>query len=1098
MPGGPLPRPRDLDVLLGPYRLLDVLGEGAMGTVYRAEPQDGAPAGLPSVVAVKLLHLEAPTFGREAAAPVAEDRRRRFEREARIGRTVRDARVMRVFDGFEVVHEGRRRWALVLEHVPGTPLSEPLAAEGRLPEALALHVAAEVCRGLAALHAEGVVHRDLKPSNVMLTPDERVVIVDLGVARLSDASDALTGTGEFVGTVRYAAPEQFEGRDRVGPAADLFSLGVVLYEALAGAPPFPAPDLGALLRRLAMGRPTPLGSSVPGLAPWVEALVDQLLDRDPDARPRSALEVLEALRHGRASRWWRTVGRERLRRPARLRLRVDRATAFTGRATERARLRAQLEAAGRGRGRLVFLRGPEGAGASRLLDQALVDATEALAGAGVACGGTLGGGADLVAAVADLRRDLGGGADAEPTEVAVRATHAALAAELRAAARERPWLVALDGVETALPGAVDLLVALAHAVRDRPVLLLATLASGTAGDRALAAIPSDVPFEVVELGPLPPSDLEALLAARLGSAALARDLLAPLDGAIDGLPGEALLLVDGLERSGAFATSPDGTVTRRDRPLLESAVRLPHAAEEQLRRRLDALPAADRELLDAAAVLGPSVEPALVAAILGLQPLRVVRDLARLARATGCLRGAGRRFVFVSAGTLQGVRRDVPEPLVRALHAGALRALATDEALAGGEDLELLRARHALGAGDREALTASLPAALGRLETAGALVAAAELLRRALDEPDLLDRDARLEALLRLSDPARYRAGFVDFDARLAEAHALSEGRPAARAVVLQRQAVLALERGDLAEATARLDDAERAAAAGDAAAGPLLPALGRLRARIARSAGRHDEALRLLEAHLARLRAAGAPVVEQALTLYAIGVAVRGGAAPQDARGPLEEALRLAREAGNVPLEVDALNSLAFFPFREGDTAAARVLQQQALHLAVRTGRRTTEALVRGNLGRTRMQAGDLEGALEEALRAEEPDAHARRRAGPAGRPPAGGAAPGPARGAGPGTRGPARVARARRPGDARRGPQFRAPDGREPRVGLRRRGRGLRRVRSRPRVPRRARPRERLPVGAPPARAGPRRRGAARSRRRPTPWRPSGSRCR
>ena len=206
MPGGPLPRPRDLDVLLGPYRLLDVLGEGAMGTVYRAEPQDGAPAGLPSVVAVKLLHLEAPTLGREAAAPVAEDRRRRFEREARIGRTVRDARVMRVFDGFEVVHEGRRRWALVLEHVPGTPLSEPLAAEGRLPEALALHVAAEVCRGLAALHAEGVVHRDLKPSNVMLTPDERVVIVDLGVARLSDASDALTGTGEFVGTVRYAAP----------------------------------------------------------------------------------------------------------------------------------------------------------------------------------------------------------------------------------------------------------------------------------------------------------------------------------------------------------------------------------------------------------------------------------------------------------------------------------------------------------------------------------------------------------------------------------------------------------------------------------------------------------------------------------------------------------------------------------------------------------------------------------------------------------------------------------------------------------------------------------------------------------------------------
>ncbi|MHC4341992.1 MAG: serine/threonine-protein kinase [Planctomycetota bacterium] len=227
---------------LGAYRVRSKLGSGGMGTVYLAEPAvdlRGLEKG--QQVALKVIHphlLAEPGFFK------------RFLREAEIGKRVRHENVVRTYEVDAILLEDRQVNFLVMEHVEGQTLRSLLQELGRVPEELCRHIGREVARALQAVHAAGAVHRDLKPENILIPPEQVVKLMDLGVARLVDEVIRLSQTGGFVGSVAYAAPEQFQAApDSVDERADLYALGLVLYELATGTHPFAGDDLRNVMQR---------------------------------------------------------------------------------------------------------------------------------------------------------------------------------------------------------------------------------------------------------------------------------------------------------------------------------------------------------------------------------------------------------------------------------------------------------------------------------------------------------------------------------------------------------------------------------------------------------------------------------------------------------------------------------------------------------------------------------------------------------------------------------------------------------------------------------------------------------------------------------
>lgn len=261
---------------IGDYEIVRSLGKpGGFGAVYEARPPKGA------AVALKVFHAET----------LDGTDRIRFHQEIKALGEVRDPNVVEYVDDGEVNANGRIYHFIVMELLRGRTLRQVLDEDRQLSPARAMEVARQIARGLDALHRRGIVHRDLKPHNVIVCDDGRVVLIDFGVARFLDYT-TLTRDGSFIGTFRYAAPEQFTG-DAV-PASDLHALGAILYEMVTGRPPFDARSELALLTQIREEVPPPASAYADAPA-RLDELIAQLLEKEPLDRPGSATAVADAL-----------------------------------------------------------------------------------------------------------------------------------------------------------------------------------------------------------------------------------------------------------------------------------------------------------------------------------------------------------------------------------------------------------------------------------------------------------------------------------------------------------------------------------------------------------------------------------------------------------------------------------------------------------------------------------------------------------------------------------------------------------------------------------------------------------------------------------
>ena len=256
----------------GRYEVLEEVGEGGMGVVYRAFDRE-----LGEQVAVKTLRpelLQDPTLIE------------RFKSEIRLARHITDKHVVRTHDF------GERDGVcyLTMEYVEGLTVRELLDTRGKLGVGPTLAIASQLAQSLQAAHDQGVIHRDIKPQNLLLDREGGLKVMDFGIARLAGGSSGLTEVGMAIGTPDYMSPEQMLG-ETVTEASDLYSMGVVLFECLTGRLPFVASSPMALIAKTLHGEPPDPVSLNPEIAPPLAALVLRLLAKQPAQRPTGAAEL---------------------------------------------------------------------------------------------------------------------------------------------------------------------------------------------------------------------------------------------------------------------------------------------------------------------------------------------------------------------------------------------------------------------------------------------------------------------------------------------------------------------------------------------------------------------------------------------------------------------------------------------------------------------------------------------------------------------------------------------------------------------------------------------------------------------------------------
>lgn len=262
--------------VIGTYRVIDRLGTGGMGTVYR-----GVDVLLDRPVAIKVLKPEL-----VANQQLIE----RFRTEAVLLAKLNHPNIATLY-GFLPLGDGQ--FAMVMEFLPGTPLDELLRQRGAMPVTAAVGLFSGVLDAIGYAHRQGVIHRDIKPSNVMVLPDGTPKVMDFGIARAVGSAHQ-TRVGAIVGTLEYMSPEQIQGRE-TDARSDIYALGVMLYEMLTGRVPFAADSEYALLQAHIQSPPPPPRVFTPDIPEAVAQIVLHALEKDPDRRFQTAEEFKLAL-----------------------------------------------------------------------------------------------------------------------------------------------------------------------------------------------------------------------------------------------------------------------------------------------------------------------------------------------------------------------------------------------------------------------------------------------------------------------------------------------------------------------------------------------------------------------------------------------------------------------------------------------------------------------------------------------------------------------------------------------------------------------------------------------------------------------------------
>ncbi len=272
------------DLLRGKYRLVRLLGDGGMGSVYEAHHE-----GLGTRVAIKVLHSD---LARRSGLV------ERFLREARVSAQIKSPNVVQVVD-VEATEEGVAY--IVMELLEGEPLSAVLEREGKLAVSVASEYTVQILRALEAAHALGVVHRDLKPENVFVTfagEKPLLKLIDFGIAKarqMDSQARNLTVAGIVMGTPEYMAPEQAHSADKVDARSDIYAVGVMLYEMISGSRPAIGDDARVVALKVERGEVRPLVHVAPGVPPDLAGLVHRAIAARPELRFGTATEMRLAL-----------------------------------------------------------------------------------------------------------------------------------------------------------------------------------------------------------------------------------------------------------------------------------------------------------------------------------------------------------------------------------------------------------------------------------------------------------------------------------------------------------------------------------------------------------------------------------------------------------------------------------------------------------------------------------------------------------------------------------------------------------------------------------------------------------------------------------
>jgi tetratricopeptide (TPR) repeat protein/predicted Ser/Thr protein kinase len=957
---------------LGGYEILKLVGTGGGGSVYRAKSTaDGASGPAGSIIALKVFHSDLLTDDRVF---------QRFQREAELGIKIRHPHVVRSYEVGREELDGTPTHYVAMEFIDGETLRETLEELDGVPEHLMYQVAEELLDALTAVHAEGMIHRDVKPENVVITRDKEVRLMDLGVARLQQEGRDITRAGEFVGSLAYASPEQFINQDHVDPRADIYAIGVMLYEMATGKNPFDVTDLNKLLEKKIRGpvrRPKLINRD---LDPFLDEVIMSCLNADVDARFTTAEELRSVLREGDASAWWNErIESETFPASTRAlnRLRTPRDAELVGRAIELERLHAAFESAAGGKAAVVFVTGAAGVGKSRFVhdfveelvtpDGPLIMAGRFQEGAGISHRAFLDAAHDflgereamerrlveLIPDMPDLVARFANQILDEDGDLAGDELVSAYTRMLRALSAERTVVLAIEDLQIADDESIALFDHLARSVADHAVLLVASYRDDDVEDgSALHSLPTNLEQRVnttsIELGPLGREGVEQLLQGLVRQPRTVRGLIWPLLRSSDGNPHFIIEVVARLKETGALVESATGWGSL----LPIDQVALPASLRTLLLLKLEGLEDQLRDTLEAAAVQGPEFDASLLAAVTGVKRIRLLKRLAVLERKHRMLASSGRSsFRFASNGLQQVVYDEMTEARRMELHSATADAIRDDQEKLEPADAEAW-VRQMLRAGRLPEAVEDVPAAVEHAATHGHAADATTFMERIVDALDPEQRRLRFDVLMLLAALQRVLGRVGEQWRSLARAADVAEsmGEPSSVARVRAAFASASLWAGhyDRAETEANQGLAEAEEAQDRDCRAQCLHTLGAVAYRRGDFAAAAESWTQAIEQwrDLGNRRGEAGTLIRLGAVMPEIGQA-------EEALPAKQEALEILREIGDRRAEGAALNDVGNAFVDADRMQEALVCFEQAVKIARELGDLPAEAAALYNTGR-------------------------------------------------------------------------------------------------------------------------------------------------